>query len=113
MAIHNFRILLETVEGGKTSYYSSSFVDTSTDLVLSASQVYDRITGSVSCSYYNAPIFEGDINNTYVFSLPGSPSACKDGWDNILKYQLDIRHKPCNFIEIIWKEYIDPKIFPC
>jgi len=41
------------------------------------------------------------INNTYVFSLPGSPSACKDGWDEILKYQLDIRHKPCNFIEIM------------
>tara|TARA_Y100001970_G_C14212963_1_gene847981 strand:- start:495 stop:1025 length:531 start_codon:yes stop_codon:yes gene_type:complete len=41
------------------------------------------------------------INNTYVFSLPGSPSACKDGWDNILKYQLDIRHKPCNFVEIM------------
>jgi len=41
------------------------------------------------------------INNTYVFSLPGSPSACKDGWDEILQYQLDIRHKPCNFIEIM------------
>ena len=41
------------------------------------------------------------INYTYVFSLPGSPSACKDGWDDILQYQLDIRHKPCNFIEIM------------
>ena len=41
------------------------------------------------------------INHTYVFSLPGSPSACKDGWDDILQYQLDIRHKPCNFIEIM------------
>jgi len=41
------------------------------------------------------------INSTYVFCLPGSPSACKDGWDGILKYQLDIRHRPCNFIEII------------
>ena len=37
----------------------------------------------------------------YFFSLPGSTSACKDAWDEILKYQLDIRHKPCNFIEII------------
>tara|TARA_B100001540_G_C15695000_1_gene591071 strand:- start:509 stop:1036 length:528 start_codon:yes stop_codon:yes gene_type:complete len=43
----------------------------------------------------------GIINNTYIFSLPGSPNACKDGWDHILKYQLDIRHKPCNFIEIM------------
>ena len=41
------------------------------------------------------------INNTYVFCLPGSPGACKDGWDDILQYQLDIRHKPCNFIEIM------------
>ena len=41
------------------------------------------------------------INHTYIFSLPGSPSACKDGWDDILRYQLDIRHKPCNFIEIM------------
>ena len=41
------------------------------------------------------------INNTYVFCLPGSTGACKDGWDEILKYQLDIRHKPCNFVEIM------------
>ena len=41
------------------------------------------------------------INTTYVFCLPGSKSACKDGWDEILKYQLDIRHRPCNFVEIM------------
>lgn len=41
------------------------------------------------------------INTTYVFCLPGSPGACKDGWDEILKFQLDIRHKPCNFVEIM------------
>ena len=43
----------------------------------------------------------GVSNGTYIFCLPGSPSACKDGWDDILIYQLDIRNKPCNFIEII------------
>ena len=43
----------------------------------------------------------GVSNGTYIFCLPGSPSACKDGWDEILKYQLDIRHKPCNFVEIM------------
>ena len=43
----------------------------------------------------------GVLNGIYIFCLPGSPSACKDGWDGILVYQLDIRHKPCNFIEII------------
>ena len=41
------------------------------------------------------------INSTYVFCLPGSTGACKDGWDEILKYQLDIRNKPCNFVEIM------------
>ncbi len=41
------------------------------------------------------------VNNTYIFCLPGSPSACKDGWDDILQYQLDIRYRPCNLIEIM------------
>ena len=41
------------------------------------------------------------INSTYVFCLPGSTGACKDGWDEILQFQLDIRHKPCNFVEIM------------
>jgi len=41
------------------------------------------------------------INNTYVFCLPGSKGACKDGWDEILQYQLDIRYRPCNFVEIM------------
>ena len=41
------------------------------------------------------------VNHTYIFCLPGSPNACKDGWDGILQYQLDIRHRPCNFIEIM------------
>jgi molybdenum cofactor biosynthesis protein B len=38
---------------------------------------------------------------TYVFALPGSPGAVKDGWDGILKDQLDSRHKPCNFVELM------------
>ena len=38
---------------------------------------------------------------TYIFALPGSTGACKDAWDGILKYQLDIRHRPCNFAELI------------
>ena len=41
------------------------------------------------------------VNHTYIFCLPGSPNACKDGWDDILRYQLDIRYRPCNFIEIM------------
>ena len=43
----------------------------------------------------------GLIGSTFVFCLPGSPGACKDGWDGILKFQLDYRHTPCNFVEIM------------
>ena len=43
----------------------------------------------------------GVAKGTYLFALPGSPGAVKDGWDGILKWQLDIRHKPCNFVEIM------------
>jgi molybdenum cofactor biosynthesis protein B len=40
-------------------------------------------------------------NGTYLFALPGSPGACRDAWDRILKPQLDSRHRPCNFVEIM------------
>ncbi len=43
----------------------------------------------------------GVAKGTYLFALPGSPGACKDGWDEILRFQLDYRHKPCNFVEIM------------
>ena len=43
----------------------------------------------------------GVANGTYIFVLPGSPSACKDAWDDILVHQFDYRHKPCNFVEIM------------
>lgn len=43
----------------------------------------------------------GVAQGTYLFALPGSPSACRDGWESLLKPQLDYRHKPCNFVEII------------
>ncbi len=40
-------------------------------------------------------------NATYIFSLPGSPGACKDAWENILIYQLDNRNRPCNLVELM------------
>ncbi len=43
----------------------------------------------------------GVAQGTYLFALPGSPGACKDGWDEILVHQLDYRHMPCNFVEIM------------
>lgn len=43
----------------------------------------------------------GVAGGTYLFALPGSPGACRDGWDDILSSQLDIRHRPCNFAELL------------
>ena len=43
----------------------------------------------------------GVAGGTYLFALPGSPGACRDAWDGILAAQLDYRHKPCNFVEIL------------
>ena len=43
----------------------------------------------------------GVANGTYIFCLPGSPNACRDGWNEILKWQLDSRHRPCNFVSIM------------
>ena len=43
----------------------------------------------------------GLARGTYIFCLPGSPGACKDAWGGILKWQLDNRHRPCNFVEIM------------
>jgi molybdenum cofactor biosynthesis protein B len=43
----------------------------------------------------------GVAGGTYLFALPGSPNACRDGWEEILKYQLDNRHRPCNLTELM------------
>ncbi|MGB0607127.1 MAG: molybdenum cofactor biosynthesis protein B [Paracoccaceae bacterium] len=43
----------------------------------------------------------GVAGGTYLFALPGSPGACRDAWDEILLKQLDFRHRPCNFVEIM------------
>ncbi len=51
----------------------------------------------------------GVAGGTYLFALPGSPGACRDGWDEILKWQLDNRFMPCNFVEILPRLSEDPK----
>lgn len=43
----------------------------------------------------------GLANGTPIFCLPGSPGACRDGWDGIIQHQLDVRHKPCNLVELM------------
>ena len=58
---------------------------------------YDKIGTSTLQSRATA----GVAGATYVFVLPGSPGACRDAWDGILAQQLDYRHRPCNFVEIM------------
>ena len=58
---------------------------------------YEKIGTSTIQSRACAGVAKG----TYLFALPGSPGAVKDAWDGILKWQLDIRHKPCNFVSIM------------
>jgi molybdenum cofactor biosynthesis protein B len=55
---------------------------------IGTSAVQSRATGGVA-------------GGTYLFALPGSPGACKDAWDGLLQAQLDFRHRPCNFVEIM------------
>lgn len=55
---------------------------------IGTSAVQSRATGGVA-------------GGTYLFALPGSPGACRDAWDEILSLQLDYRHLPCNFVEIM------------
>ena len=43
----------------------------------------------------------GVAGGTYLFALPGSPGACRDGWDDIIRHQLDNRHRPCNLVELM------------
>jgi molybdenum cofactor biosynthesis protein B len=50
----------------------------------------------------------GVANGTYIFCLPGSPGAARDAWEGILKWQLDNRHRPCNFVEILPRLSEDP-----
>jgi len=55
---------------------------------IGTSAVQSRATGGVAAG-------------TYLFALPGSPGACRDAWDEILRWQFDYRHRPCNFVEIL------------
>ena len=52
----------------------------------------------------------GVAGGTYLFALPGSPGACRDGWDDIIKHQLDNRHRPCNLVELMprLQEHLKP-----
>ena len=66
------------------------------------SEVFHRISyDKIGTSTIQSRATGGVANATFIFVLPGSPGACKDAWDGILAAQLDYRHMPCNFIEIM------------
>jgi molybdopterin adenylyltransferase len=56
---------------------------------------------SIGTSTVQSRALAGVARGTYIFALPGSTGAVKDGWDKILKDQLDSRHRPCNFVELM------------
>jgi molybdenum cofactor biosynthesis protein B len=66
------------------------------------SEVFHRISyDKIGTSTIQSRATGGVANATFIFALPGSPGACRDAWDGILKFQLDYRHMPCNFVEIM------------
>jgi molybdopterin adenylyltransferase len=66
------------------------------------SVVFHRISyDKIGTSTLQSRATGGVAGGTYIFVLPGSPGACKDAWDGILAAQLDYRHRPCNFVEIM------------
>lgn len=56
---------------------------------------------SVGLSTLQSRACAGLANGTFLFCLPGSNGACKDGWDKIIRWQLDSRHRPCNMVELM------------
>ena len=56
---------------------------------------------SIKTSTIQSRAFAGLANATAIFCLPGSTGACKDGWEGIIKHQLNVQHTPCNLVEIM------------
>lgn len=56
---------------------------------------------TVGLSTLQSRAVAGIIKGVFVFCLPGSPGACRDGWDKVIRWQLDSRHKPCNMVELM------------
>ena len=125
MPKYPFRILVESVTGEKFSYHTASFVDTDADLVLSSSQVFNRITGSFSASYQNRSVYKGseldtDLNTSFTFkdnnllsaSLSGSNesgsiifSSTDTDYNRLLRYKF-FGEKVCNVLGLPAGEWI-------
>jgi len=82
-----------TVEAHRDVYEKEIEAFSTLFTMISFPKIGTSVTQSRACA--------GVAGGTYLFALPGSPGACKDGWDDILRHQLDYRHTPCNFVEIM------------
>lgn len=82
-----------TVEAHRDVYEKEIDAFATLFTMISFPKIGTSVTQSRACA--------GVAGGTYLFALPGSPGACKDGWDDILAHQLDYRHGPCNFVEIM------------
>ena len=85
--------LMRTVEAHRDVYEKEIDAFSTMFTIISMKKIGTSAVQSRACA--------GVANGTYMFALPGSPGACKDGWDDILVHQLDYRHPPCNFVEIM------------
>jgi molybdenum cofactor biosynthesis protein B len=56
---------------------------------------------TVGLSTLQSRAVAGLVKGVFVFCLPGSPGACRDGWDKVIRWQLDSRHRPCNMVELM------------
>ena len=56
---------------------------------------------SIGVSTLQSRAFAGQAGDTFIFCLPGSPGACRDGWDHILRFELDSRYRPCSIAGLI------------
>jgi molybdenum cofactor biosynthesis protein B len=66
------------------------------------SAIFHRISfDKIGTSTIQSRATAGLSGTTFIFVLPGSPGACRDAWDGIIEAQLDYRHQPCNFVEIM------------
>jgi len=82
-----------TVEAHRDVYEKEIEAFSTLFTIISYPKIGTSVTQSRACA--------GVAGGTYLFALPGSPGACKDGWDDILEHQLDYRYSPCNFVEIM------------
>jgi molybdenum cofactor biosynthesis protein B len=87
---------------GGTGFTGRDVTPEALEPIFGFSEVFHRISyDKIGTSTIQSRATGGVVNATFVFVLPGSPGACRDAWDGILKAQFDYRHMPCNFVEIM------------